>query len=109
MTMTADKSHPRGRADDARGRRWWNRRAYTRIENTDSALMLGALSIVCFWAPGVGVMLGILAIVAAVWADRSPFLSGDPAPRGDAFVAYGSGILGLILGIGFLLMVLPNW
>ena len=90
-------------------RRWWNRRAFSRTENTDSALMVGALSIVSFWAPGLGVVLGILAIGAALWADRSPMLSGPRAARGDAALAYGAGTLGVILGIGFLAMVLPNW
>ncbi|WP_256978565.1 hypothetical protein [Rhodococcus sp. 14-2470-1a] len=90
-------------------RRWWNRRAFSRAENTDSALMIGALSMISFWAPGLGVALGILAVLAALWADRSPMLSGPPAPRADAALAYSAGVLGIILGAGFLAMVLPNW
>lgn len=106
MTMTADRSDAR---TDGRARRWWNRRAFSRTENTDSALMIGALSVVCFWAPGIGVLLGILAVVTAAWADRSQRLLGDPAPRDDAALAYGSGIVGVVLGIAFLMLVLPNW
>ncbi|OZD68883.1 hypothetical protein CH263_08260 [Rhodococcus sp. 06-1059B-a] len=90
-------------------RRWWNRRAFSRAENTDFALMIGALSMISFWAPGLGVALGILAVLAALWADRSPMLSGPPAPRSDAALAYGTGVLGIILGAGFLAMVFPNW
>ncbi|WP_236077741.1 hypothetical protein [Rhodococcus sp. P1Y] len=109
MTTTADRPSAPDARTDGQSRRWWNRRAFSRTENTDAALMVGALSIVCFWAPGIGVVLGILAVIAAAWADRSPLLLGEPAPRDDAALAYGSGILGVILGIAFLAMVLPNW
>ncbi|OZF55810.1 hypothetical protein CH293_05635 [Rhodococcus sp. 14-2470-1b] len=106
MTLTADRNDAEGTAGGPEDRRWWNRRAFDRRENTDSALMIGALSIVCFWTPGFGVALGILALGAALWADRSPILSGPPASRTDAALAYGAGALGIILGIGFLTMVL---
>lgn len=112
MTTNTMTTNTQGRGAIGGGpgnRRWWNRRAFSRTENTDSALMVGALSIVSFWAPGFGVVLGILAVVAALWADRSPMLSGPRAPRGDAALAYGAGILGIVLGVGFLSMVLPNW
>ncbi|WP_255122676.1 hypothetical protein [Rhodococcus sp. 14-2470-1b] len=108
-TMTTNTLGGDGASGGPGVRRWWNRRAFSRAENTDSALMVGALSIVSFWAPGFGVVLGILAVVAALWADRSPMLSGPRAPRGDVALAYGAGILGVVLGIGFLAIVLPNW
>jgi hypothetical protein len=31
------------------------------------------------------------------------------APRSDAVSAYGIGILGIVEGVGFFLMVFPNW
>lgn len=109
MTMTTSRNSSDDIGGGAGVRRWWNRRAFSRAENTDSALMIGALSIVSFWAPGLGVALGILAVLAALWADRSPMLAGPRAPRGDAALAYGAGILGIVLGIAFVVMVLPNW
>lgn len=109
MTMTTDRSSADSIDGGPGARRWWNRRAFSRAENTDSALMVGALSIVSFWAPGLAVVAGILAVVAALWADLSPMLSGPRAPRGDAALAYGAGIFGVILGMAFAAMVLPNW
>lgn len=108
-TMTTNALGGDGAAGGPGVRRWWNRRAFSRAENTDSALMVGALSIVSFWAPGLGVALGVLAVVVALWADRSPMLSGPRAPRGDAALAYGAGTLGIVLGVGFLAIVFPNW
>lgn len=108
-TMTTNTQDRGANYGGPRAPRWWNRRAFSRTENTESALMVGALSIVSFWAPGLGVALGMLALAAALWADRSSMLSGPRATRGDAALAYGAGTLGIVLGVGFLAIVIPNW
>ena len=117
MTMTTDRPDHRGFGDDGDDcanvdssvRRWWQRRAYTREENTDTAMMIGALALICFWAPGLAIVLGLIALGWAWWADHSPELHGAPATRGDAVLAYISGAAGVIAGTGFLALVLPNW
>ena len=65
--------------------RWWNRHIRTRTQVTEIAVMFGALSIVSFWAAGLGIAAGLIAIASALWADRSPDLSGPlrlHQPRG---------------------------
>lgn len=109
VTMTTNRPDARGTGGSQGPRRWWQRRAYTRTENTDLATMLGALSVVCFWALGVGIVLGLLAITAAVWAVKSEHLTGEHALSGDTWLAIGSGVVGVIVGLGFVAMVLPNW
>jgi hypothetical protein len=89
--------------------RWWNRHIRTRTQVTEIAVMFGALSIVSFWAAGLGVVAGLIAIVSALWADRSPDLSGARAERSDTALAIGTGAVGVLIGLGFLLMVLPHW
>lgn len=105
MTMAVDKPDAPQERSNSLVRRWWNRRAYSRAENTDVALMIGALSVLCFWAPSAAVVLGILAIAAARWADSNPTLPGDRAPRNDAALAYGSGVFGIVSGAGFAAIV----
>lgn len=56
--------------------RWWNRHIRTRTQVTEIAVMFGALSIVSFWAAGLGVAAGLIAIVSALWADRSRISPG---------------------------------
>ncbi len=109
VTVTTNRPDARVTGGGTESRRWWQRRAYTRTENTDLATMLGALSVVCFWAPGVGIVLGLLAIAAAVWAVRSEHLTGEHPLSGDTWLAIGSGVVGVVVGLGFLAMVLPNW
>ncbi|MGA9872534.1 MAG: hypothetical protein WBQ44_15520 [Rhodococcus sp. (in: high G+C Gram-positive bacteria)] len=88
------------------GRRFGGR-APSRTQVADAAIMIGALSIVSFWALGLGVVLGIFAVAAALWADRGPSIPGDRPSRDDVMIAVGSGIVGAVVGIGFLLMVFP--
>ncbi|WP_141216455.1 hypothetical protein [Rhodococcus sp. 14-2483-1-1] len=92
--------------DDDMSPKWWNRRIRTRAQVTEIAVMFGALSIVSFWAAGLGIAAGIIAVAAALWADRTPDLTGERAERTDTALAIGTGILGIIVGAGFLAMVL---
>ncbi|MBY4127383.1 hypothetical protein HQO83_03160 [Rhodococcus fascians] len=85
---------------------WWKRRIRTRVQVTEIAVMLGALSVVSFWAAGLGIAAGMIAVASALWADRSPDLAGERAERSDAALAVGTGILGIIVGVGFLAMVM---
>lgn len=89
--------------------KWWNRRIRTRAQVTEIAVMFGALSIVSFWAVGIGVAAGLIAVASALWADRTPDLSGARADRSDTALAIGTGAVGIIVGVCFLLMVLPHW
>jgi hypothetical protein len=95
--------------DDDMPPKWWNRRIRTRAQVTEYAVMFGALSIVSFWAAGLGIAAGMIAVASALWADRSPDLSGPPADRSDRALAIGTGIVGIVVGIGFVAMVLPYW
>ncbi|OZD65613.1 hypothetical protein CH272_11060 [Rhodococcus sp. 05-340-1] len=76
---------------------------------TEIAVMFGALSIVSFWAAGLGIAAGLIAVASALWADRSPDLAGERAERSDTALAVGTGILGIVVGVGFVVMVLPYW
>ena len=84
---------------------WWKRRIRTRAQVTEIAVMLGALSIVSFWAAGLGIAAGLIAVVSALWADRSLDLEGERADHWDLALAVGTGIIGIIVGVGFLAMV----
>lgn len=57
----------------------------------------------------VGIAAGLIAVASALWADRSPDLSGPRADRSDTALAIGTGILGIVIGVGFVAMVLPYW
>lgn len=86
--------------------KWWNRHIRTRAQVTEYAVMFGALSIVSFWAAGLGIAAGLIAVASALWADRSPDLAGERAERSDAALAIGTGVIGIVIGVGFLAMVL---
>ncbi|MCJ0906748.1 hypothetical protein [Rhodococcus sp. ARC_M6] len=69
--------------------------------------MLGALSVLVFWAFGLGIVLGIGAIAAGVFAigQRAPE-RGKSIPV-DALVGLAVGTLGLIFSAAFFGMVRP--
>ncbi|CAB4908215.1 unannotated protein [freshwater metagenome] len=104
--MTVTSSSFEARELDEMPPKWWKRRIRTRVQVTEIAVMLGALSVVSFWAAGLGIAAGLIAVASALWADRSPDLSGERAERTDTALAVGSGILGIIVGVGFLAMVM---
>lgn len=104
--MTVTSSNFEARELDEMPPNWWKRRIRTRVQVTEIAVMLGALSVVSFWAAGLGIAAGLIAVVSALWADRTPDLEGEPAERWDLALAVGSGILGIIVGAGFLAMVM---
>lgn len=81
------------------------RRAPSRAELTDIAIMMGALSIVMFWAFGIGIAVGALAVVTALWADRGGAVEGSRANRDDLILAISTGALGVAAGAGFLLIL----
>lgn len=108
MTVTSDNPQTRD-SDDTILSRLWDRRPRTRAQMTEFAIMIGALSVVTFWAAGIGIGAGLVAVATALWADRSPDLEGEKASREDTALAVGSGALGIIVGVCFLMMVLPNW
>ncbi|OZD07945.1 hypothetical protein CH275_05065 [Rhodococcus sp. 06-235-1A] len=105
MTVTSSNFDAR-ELDENTPPKWWNRRIRTRAQVTEIAVMFGALSVVSFWAAGLGVAAGIIAVASALWADRTPDLTGERAERTDTALAVGTGIVGVIVGVGFLAMVL---
>ncbi len=108
MTVTSPHFDTRD-SDDDMPPKWWNRRIRTRAQVTEIAVMFGALSIVSFWAAGLGIAAGLIAVASALWADRSPDLAGERAERSDTALAVGTGILGIVVGVAFVVMVLPYW
>ena len=70
--------------------------------------MLGALSVLVFWAFGVGILLGAGAIVMGVFTLRR--LRRDPSSPlpGDAVVGLITGIIGLALSASFFVGILPH-
>ncbi len=68
----------------------------------DAALLLGALSVVTFWAFGVGLVLGLGALVLGATALRTP-----DADRMDAGIGIAAGGVGLVAGLVFLGATLP--
>ncbi len=81
------------------------RRAPSRAKLTDVAIMMGALSIVMFWAFGIGIAVGALAVVTALWADRGRDIEGSRPSRDDLILAVSTGALGIAAGAGFLLVL----
>lgn len=108
MTVASDNPQTRD-SDNTTLSRLWDRRPRTRAQMTDLAIMIGALSIVTFWAAGIGIGAGLVAVATALWAHRSPDLVGERATREDTALAVGTGAIGIVVGVCFLLVVLPNW
>lgn len=69
--------------------------------------MVGALSIVTFWAFGLGIFLGAAAVAGAMWSSRGSKPSDDPEQTADRLTAIAVGTTGVIAGTGFLILVLP--
>ncbi len=70
-----------------------------------ASLVLGILSILTFWAFGLGVLLGILAIIFGVLGgNRAKELPGTPH-AGRAKAGLITGILGTIGGVLFVIVV----
>lgn len=69
-----------------------------------AALVLGITGIVAFWALGLGILLGVLAVIfGAIGMRRANGLPGQ-FRRGRAKAGLLTGIAAVILGIGFLLV-----
>lgn len=78
----------------------------SRQAGIDWSFMAGAMSIVTFWAFGIGIVLGALAVAGAVWSTRGPE-AADAPERADVAIAIAIGASGMVAGAGFLLLVLP--
>lgn len=70
----------------------------------DVAVMLGALSIVAFWSFGIGVLLGLGAVVTAVVARRRALAAHRPVTV-ETFLGAACGIAGMGAGLIFLALV----
>ncbi|MBC2644463.1 hypothetical protein H5400_37505 [Rhodococcus wratislaviensis] len=69
--------------------------------------MWGGLSVALFWAFGLGMVLGAVAVVTGVTALRGrPEDGGGPTAR-DALVGIAAGAVGIALGMLFLLSLIP--
>ncbi|WP_141136471.1 hypothetical protein [Rhodococcoides kyotonense] len=66
------------------------------------------MSIVTFWAFGLGIVLGAAAVAGAVWSSRAPTRADDAPERADVAIAIAIGSAGMVAGAGFLLLVLPT-
>ncbi|MDI9935196.1 hypothetical protein ACVH9Z_10050 [Rhodococcus opacus] len=73
----------------------------------DLAVMFGALSVVAFWAFGVGVLLGLGALVVAAVARDRARATQEPIPV-EAVLGVLAGLAGITAGVLFLAAVLPN-
>lgn len=70
----------------------------------DVALMLGALSLVAFWSFGVGVLLGLGAVVAAAVARKRAVAAHQPVSV-EAILGGLTGLVGITAGLLFLAVV----
>ncbi len=69
--------------------------------------MLGALSVVMFWAFGVGVVLGVAALITAmiVVVDHRSGVTSGPAAIQEATIGACTGITGIVAGCYFLFTI----
>lgn len=73
------------------------------------ALVLGILSLVLFWACGLGVLFGILAVVfGAMGRSRAREVPGSPN-AGRAVAGLVMGLVGIVGGILFIAAVVPDF
>lgn len=70
--------------------------------------MLGALSVLVFWAFGVGIVLGAAAIATGVFTLRRLAKEPENPLPIDAVIGLITGIIGLALSASFFLMLIPN-
>ena len=73
------------------------------------ALALGIISILTFWTCGLGVLIGILAVVFGVMARNRARESPDSGYAGPALAGLILGVLGIVGGIAFLAVVVPDF
>ena len=67
-----------------------------------ASLVLGVISIIAFWAFGLGVLLGILAVIFGVMGrNRARDVPGTPH-EGRARAGLVLGILGIVGGLAFI-------
>lgn len=74
----------------------------------ERSAMLGALSVLVFWAFGIGIILGAGAIATGLFTLRR--LRQDPSSPlpVDAVVGLITGIIGLALSASFFVTILPD-
>lgn len=70
--------------------------------HADAALLLGALSVVTFWTFGLGLVLGLGALVLGAVALRTP-----DADHMDTGIGVAAGVVGVVAGLVFLGATLP--
>lgn len=70
--------------------------------HADASLLLGALSVVTFWAFGLGLILGVGALGFGAVALRTA-----DADRMDAGIGVAAGAVGIVAGLIFLSATLP--
>ncbi len=71
--------------------------------------MLGIIGIVTFWAVGIGVVLGILAVIfGGVGMSRSNALP-ERFQRGRARAGIITGVAAIVLGVAFLAVVIVTF
>ncbi|MFZ2176193.1 MAG: hypothetical protein WAW17_19580 [Rhodococcus sp. (in: high G+C Gram-positive bacteria)] len=73
----------------------------------DVAVMLGALSVVAFWTFGLGVLLGVGAVVAGTVARARVAKADEPVPI-EAVIGAVAGVAGIAAGLMFLAAALPH-
>lgn len=69
-----------------------------------AALVCGILSILAIWAFGVGVLLGVLAIVFGVIGRRRADEDPNDTSRGQATAGFVCGIVGVVGGLFYVLV-----
>ncbi|MGF7123764.1 hypothetical protein [Rhodococcus sp. AG1013] len=83
--------------------------AVLRRAGSDTSLALGALSVITFWTFGLGILLGIGAIVTGVAASRAVDVEDDEPKSLEALFGALSGALGVTVGVVFLVVAGPQW
>ena len=82
---------------------------WLRRSGSDTSIALGALSVITFWAFGLGIVLGLAAIGAGVVASRSESVEDSEPKSLEALFGILSGVFGVVAGLVFLLIAAPQW
>ncbi|QBJ94800.1 hypothetical protein ERC79_01580 [Rhodococcus sp. ABRD24] len=80
---------------------------FLRRAGSDTALALGALSVITFWTFGLGILLGLGAVATGVFATRGD-VEYDESRSLEALFGILSGVLGIAAGAVFLLIAGPG-
>lgn len=80
-----------------------------RRPGSDTAIALGALSVVTFWTFGLGIVLGLAAIGTGVLASRSEDVEDSESKSLEALFGILAGTFGVAVGAVFLVVVAPHW